>query len=135
MNNMPQNQTTPKGPATATPKQQEKKEERIKDWVAAAMIVTALLIDAVTLIPVLGSVIGIAGYFGFFVWFKLNGIVFMKSFKNIGTFGLSAIIEVFLSFLPSLTAGVIGIILIAKAEDRGGLLGKAVSMAQGKVGV
>ena len=130
---LPQNKTPLRRPVQQIPQQQEEKKERIKTWVAAAMIATALVIDIITLLPAIGSVISIAAYFGFFVWFKINGVTFTKNFKNIGVFGISAIIEFFLSFLPSLTAGVTGLILMTRAEDRGGMLGKAASLAQGKI--
>ena len=50
--------------------------------------------------------------------------------------GIQAVVGLIpiLNTLPELTLGIIAIVLITRDEDKGGLLGKAVSVAQGKSG-
>lgn len=110
----------------------EKKRERIKTWMVISMIVVALFVDLITLIPIIAWSASAAAYVGFFIWFKMRGVSFTKNPKNFMAFGVGAIVEFFLSFLPSFTASVVAIIIFTKAEDKGGLIGKAANMAQGK---
>lgn len=110
---------------------QEEKRERIKGWMATCMITVAILFDVISLVaPVITPVIA---YFVYWVWFLILGVSFTKSPKKLASMGISAIIEVFFSFLPAFTAGIAATIFITRAEDKGGALGKVVSMAQGKL--
>lgn len=128
-------QKTPlRRPVTQYAAPQEEKNERIPTWMATAMIVVALCIDALTLIPIVGSGVSVAAYVGFYVWFKLRGVTFSKNFKNLGSFAGSAIVEFFFSPLPAFTAAVVALILFTRAEDKGGMFGKAANLAGGKLG-
>ena len=118
----------------------EEKKERIKTWMAACMIIVALCIDlaqailtAVGIGLILGPIMSVVSYFTYWIWFLMLKVSFTKSPKKLATTGISALIEVFLSFLPAFTLGVATVIIMTKAEDKGGLIGKAVGMAQGKM--
>jgi hypothetical protein len=127
-------QKTPlRRPVRQFSQQQPEKKERIPTWMAISMIVVALCIDILTLIPIVGSGVSVAAYVAFFIWFKMRGVVFSKNFKNLGSFAGSAIIEFFFSPLPAFTAAIVALIFFTRAEDKGGLLGKAASLAQGKI--
>lgn len=120
----------------------EEKKQRIKVWMAACMIIVALCIDGfqalltfVGIGLVLGPIIGVAAYFGFWIWFMLLGVSFIKSPKKLGAIGGAALIEMSLSFLPGFTAGVTAVVLMTMAEDKGGIIGEVASVAQGKARV
>src|SRR3989344_2803714 len=136
----PQNQTALRRPVRQVAQQQEEKKERIKLWMAACMIIVALCVDAaqavLTLLGVglvFGPIISVVAYFAFWIWFLILGVSFTKSPKKLAAMGGGAIIELFLSFLPGFTAGITATIFMTKAEDKGGIIGKAASMAQGKI--
>jgi len=116
------------------------KKERIKTWMGACMIIVALCIDGIQILLTIlligifmGPVISAVASLGFWIWFKLLGVSFTKNPKNLAGMGGTAIIKIFLSFLPAFTAGIAAIVFLTRAEDKGGLLGKAAAMAQGKV--
>ncbi|MFH0804531.1 MAG: hypothetical protein V1896_02935 [Candidatus Zambryskibacteria bacterium] len=141
--NAQQNQATPRAPLrrpvkTIIQKPAEKKE-RIKTWMAVCMIIVALCVDgAQALLTVLvvgivmGPIISAIAYFTFWVWFMVLGVSFTKSPKKLGVMGGSAVLEFLFSFLPGFTAGITAVVFMTKAEDKGGLLGKVASVAQGK---
>lgn len=137
---LPQNRMPLRRPVRAIPQAQEQKKERIKMWMTACMVIVALCVDLTQTILtlfgiglVVGPIIGAVAYFAFWVWFMLLGVSFTKNLKKLGVMGLSALIEMSFSFLPGFTAGVAATIFMTMAEDKDGLLGKAASMAQGKI--
>lgn len=120
--------------------QQEQKEERIKTWQGAGLIIMALSVDgfqalltAVGIGLVLGPIISAISYFSFWIFFMMLGVSFVKSPKKLGVVGGTAIIETLLSFLPGLTAGVASVVFMTWAEDKGGIIGQAAGMASGKI--
>lgn len=125
-----------------TIQQQGKKRERIKMWMGICMIIVALCVDGVqtvlTLLGiglVLGPIISVIAYFAFWIWFLILGVSFTKNPKKLGVMGGAAIIEFFLSFLPAFTLGIATVVFMTIAEDKGGPIGKAAGMAQGKIKV
>ncbi len=134
-----QQKTALRRPVRTIP-QQEQKRERIKVWVGLSLVILALCIDgfqalltAVGIGLVLGPVISVAAYTAFGIIFAMFGVSFIKSPKKLGVVGGSALIEIFLSFLPGFSAGVVAVVLMTMAEDKGGIIGKAASAAQGKI--
>ncbi len=71
------------------------------------MLGTAILIDCITWIPILGTIINIVATLGFWFWFKINGIKFNKNRAT--TLAIGSIIEIipFLQILPAWTATII----------------------------
>ncbi len=129
----PQNKTTLIRPRRAARQQEEEKKERIKTWMAVLLFVVALFVDITNIVPVIGHVIVAVAYFAFWIWFKFLDVSFVKNPKNLGALGIGALIEMIASFLPGFTASIVTVILITRAEDKGGIIGKAASMAQGKI--
>lgn len=118
----------------------EEKRERIKMWMAVCMGIVALSIDAfqalLTALVIgfaLGPVITVAAYFGFWVWFKILGVSFVTNPKKLAWFGLPGLADAFLSALPGLSVSVMATAAMTIAEDKGGIIGKAAEMAQGKI--
>lgn len=120
--------------------QQEQKEERIKTWQGAGLIIMALSVDgfqailtAVGIGLVLGPIISVIAYFSFWIFFMMLGVSFVKSPKKLGVVGGTAIIETLLSFLPGMTAGVAALVFMTWAEDKGGIIGQATGLVRGKI--
>jgi hypothetical protein len=120
----------------------EEKKDRIKTWMAACMIIVAACIDIFEAIldvlligEVLSPIISVCADFIFWIWFKMLGVSFTKNPKNFMAMGIQALVGLTpgLDILPELTLGVLTIVIVTRGEDKGGLLGKAVEMAQGKI--
>ena len=125
----------------AASQQQEEKKERIPLWLGACMVIVAACIDIFEAIldilligEILSPIISVCADVGFWIWFKILGVGFTKNPKNLAAMGIQALIGITpgLDILPELTLGVLVIVLTTRSEDKGGLLGKAASMAQGK---
>lgn len=113
---------------------QEQKKERIKTWMAACMVIVALCVDGLQwLLFFIGPIISIGAYFAFWIWFKILGVSFVGSPKKFGTMGVTALTETVFGFLPVFTLGILAVVLMTMAEDKGGMLGKAAGLAQGKL--
>ncbi len=135
-----QNRTPLRRPVRQISQQQPEKKERIKVWMAACMIIVALCIDLAQAILtalgiglIIGPIISVAAYFTFWIWFLILGVSFTKSPKRLAAIGSGAVIEFFLSFLPGFTAGIAATAVMTMAEDKGGIIGKAAGLAQGKI--
>ena len=115
-------------PSQATPE----KKNRIGLITALALVLVALLFDGaqflVGLIPfidiVLLPVVGITASIIFWLWFLLIDPSLMsgvKAFKNqLAMAGMTiATVIPFLDMLPEITAGVVAVIIISRAEDMG----------------
>jgi len=139
-----QNQTVLRRPVRPIPQYQEEKIERIKIWMGAALIITAISID---LFEMLLEWLGI-GIFGlstllsvcatiiFWVWFKILGVSFGASPKKFATMMATSILEI-IPGLDSLggfiwTIGIIALVIITRSEDKGGLIGKAADFIPSK---
>jgi len=129
-------------PVRPVPEQQEEKKERIKKWMAACMIIVALCVDAAQALltvlaigTILGPIISIVAWFGFWVWFMLLGVSFVSNPKKLMTMGTAGIVEIIPIFgaLPAFTAGVAITVFMTMAEDKGGIIGKAAGAVQGKI--
>lgn len=125
----------------------EEKPERIKIWMVIILLTVAFFVDCLEIllewvgVGLLGlsSLISVSTGFGFWVWFKLLGIEFIASPKKFATMLATYVLEI----IPGLdatiilsfgwTIGIIALVLITRAEDKGGLLGKAASVAQRKI--
>jgi hypothetical protein len=130
-------------PVRAITREQEEKKERIKIWMGAALVTVALGIDgfqAILNLLVIGEflspVISVGADLLFIIWFWMLGLGFIKSPKKFATMGLVALIGLIpaLDTLPELTLGILVIVLMTRAEDKGGILRKVASVAQGKMG-
>lgn len=143
--NSPQtpNRTALRRPRTVAEAREEIKTT-ISNWMGVALIATAGCIDlfqALLNILIVGEVfstiISVCADFVFIIWFWMLGISFTKNPKNLAAMGGQALIGLIpvINTLPELTLGVLAVVLITKAEDKGGLLGKAAGMAQGKTKV
>jgi len=117
--------------------QEEEKRERIKVWMAICLAVVALFVDGIqvllTPLVVVGPVITVAAYFGFWLWFKLLKVSFISNPKKLAWFALPGLIDVFLNVLPGTTASVVATTIITMAEDKGGIIGKVAEAAQGRI--
>jgi hypothetical protein len=129
-------------PVRAIYEQREEKRERIKKWMAACMIIVALCVDAAQVIltalaigAVLGPLITIVAWFGFWVWFLILGVSFVSNPKKLLTMGTAGLVEVIPIFdaLPLFTVGIAATVFITMAEDKGGIIGKAAGALQGKI--
>jgi hypothetical protein len=130
-------------PIRQFPQQQEEKKERIKLWMGAALVITAGGIDLIqgllNLVVVgnlfIGSIISVCADFIFLIWLWMLGVGFVKNPKIFATTTIQALVGLVpvLDTLPELTLGILIIVLLVKAEDKGGLLGKAAGMAQMKI--
>ncbi|OHA94131.1 MAG: hypothetical protein A3E02_02005 [Candidatus Zambryskibacteria bacterium RIFCSPHIGHO2_12_FULL_38_34] len=145
----PQNQTALKRPVRQVAQQQEEKKERIKLWMGGALIIFALCVDLTELVitwlgfvavgGILSSIVSVVAGFIFWIWFMLLGV---PAFSNPKQFAVRAVTFVgeiiplfdaipFLSFLW--TIGTIAAVLMVRSEDKGGIIGKAANMTQGKI--
>jgi hypothetical protein len=113
-------------------------KQRIKVWMAFAMVITALsfdgfnaLLNLVVIGEILSSIISPVATFGFIIWFWLQGVTFIKSPKKLAAMGGQALIGLIpiINTLPELTLGVLVTIILTRSEDKGGLLSKATGMA------
>jgi hypothetical protein len=123
------------------PAQPEQKKERIKVWVAFMLATLVLSIDGFQALLgtfaigiAVNSVITAVAYFAFWVIFMLMGVSFIENPKSLAAIGISGLAELIpaLNMLPALSAGVISVILITMAEDKGGIIGEAAGLMQGK---
>ncbi len=96
--------------------------QRISLLSATGLILTAFILDVGSLIPLVNWITAGMATIIFGIWFYLLGISFINP-KLLGSALVSFIIETipFLSWLPSLTAAVIAVIIIVKSEDRLGI--------------
>lgn len=122
----------------------EPKEERIKTWMAAAMVIVAFSVDCFEMllewlgIGIFGfsSLLSMCAALTFWIWYKILGVSFSVSPKKFATQGLTSFLEI----VPGLdaiggfiwTIGTIMMVTMVRAEDKGGLLSQAVSMVQPK---
>lgn len=104
-------------------RQQEKKESKISDTTAALMIGTAVILDLISIIPVVGQAFASVGSFVIFlIWFLILGLPLVTPKKLLTT--LSAYIIEFIpaiSALPAITVGVILMIVLTRAEEKTGI--------------
>jgi hypothetical protein len=114
------------------PEETPQKKPRIGLLTAAALILVALIFDGgqflVGLIPfldvVLLPVVGVTASIVFWIWFMLidpsllSGAKAFKSQLALAGMSIATIIP-FLDMLPEITAGVVTVILITRAEDMG----------------
>lgn len=115
--------------------QDSESRQRIKVWMGVAMIVVALTVDIVELVLEwlgIGMVTNVvttpAFTFIFWLWFLMLGIPFMASPKRFFVFLAQCLAEI----IPALdavggffwTAGTIILVLMVRAEDKGGIIGE-----------
>lgn len=83
------------------------KEQYLDKTTFFLMLGTAILLDCITWIPILGTVVNIVATLGFWFWFRIHGIKFNKN--RVTTFAIGSIIEIipFLQILPAWTATII----------------------------
>jgi len=137
-----QNKTALRRPVQQIPQSSGEKKERIKLWMGAALILTALSIDlfeALLDILVIGEffspIISVCADVIFWTWFKMLGVGFTKNPKNLMAMVTQALVGLIpgADILPELTAGVTAIVVMTIIEDKSNMLGKVAGMAQGKV--
>ncbi len=119
-------------------KAEPEKKQRIKTWMAACLVATAGSIDLLqallTLVAigvVFSPVISIGATFLFWLWLNILGVSFISSPKRLATMAIQAMAEIIpgIDALPALTLGTILLIVITRSEDKGGIIGKAASLA------
>lgn len=126
----------------------EEKKERIKVWMAAALIIFAVCVDlaelAVTWLGlvviggVLSSVISVLAGFVFWIWFLLLGVPVLSSPKHFAVRSVTFVGEImpFFDAIPLVsflwTIGTITTVLMIRSEDKGGIISKAANIVPGK---
>lgn len=117
-------------------------KRKISNWMGAALIISAGSIDAFQALlnilivgEVLSTIISICADVIFIIWFWMLGLSFVKKPKNLAAMGIQAFVGLIpvLNTLPELTLGVSIIVFMTMAEDKGGVVGKVASAAQGKI--
>jgi hypothetical protein len=140
--NYNQPKTPLKRPVRTFSQPQPAKKERIKVWMGALIILTALSIDIfqgilnpLAIGAVLGPIISVCADLVFIIWFWILGIGFIKNPKNFAAMGIQALVGLvpILNTVPELTLGITAIVFMTIAEDKGGIIGEVAGMAQGKV--
>jgi hypothetical protein len=140
--NPPQNQTALRRPVRTIPEAKEEIKMTISNWMGAALIITAGSIDAFQALlnvlvigEVFSTIISICADVLFIIWLWMLGVSFVKKPKKLAAMGIQAVVGLIpvLNTLPELTLGILAIVLITRSEDKGGLLGKAAGMTQGKI--
>lgn len=116
------------------------KKERIKVWVAFALSILALCVDGaqalltgIAIGVVLSPIISVVSYFAFWVIFMILGVSLVQNPKKLAAMGGAGLAELIPLFnaLPAFSAGIITVILLTMAEDKGGIIGEAAGMIQG----
>ncbi len=92
---------------------------RISKKQAVALMIVALVFDILSLIPVVNWIVWILNWIIFPLWFKLQGVSYIKG-KRLALAGLSSIIEIIpiLSILPGYTVSMIFMIRNVRHEDK-----------------
>lgn len=127
----------------------EEKRERIKVWMGVALVVFALCVDVAELVitwvglvaigGIISSLISLVAGFIFWVWFLLLGVPAFSSPKQFAVRFITFVGEIipFFDAIPLAsflwTAGTIVAVLMVRSEDKGGTLGKAANLAEGKI--
>ena len=141
--NPQQNRVPLRRPVMQYSTQEEEKKERISKATGWCMVGTAAFIDLIEAIldllaigAVLNTIISVCADLGFMIWFWIKGVTFAKKPKNLAAMGIQAFVGLIpgLNILPELTVAVFILVKITQSEDKGGMLGKAVGMAQGAQG-
>jgi len=140
-----QNTTYLRRPVRRSEEPQKEKKDRIKIWVGAAMVVFAFCVDLVEMllewlgIGILGlsTIISVCASLVFWIWFKMCSVEFVGSPKKFNTSLSTSSLEM-IPGLDSLfgfvwTAGIIALVVMVRAEDKGGALGKIAGATQGKL--
>jgi hypothetical protein len=140
-----QNKTPLRRPVRQIPQQEPGKKERISTRIAACMVIVAFGIDLIEIVVEwFGGFIGVSSVIAagsatlFGIWGGMLGIGFANPKKM-----LVSLTTVIIELIPGLdatfilsfgwTIGIIVLVLMTKAEDKGGMLGKVASAAQGKM--
>mgnify|MGYP001612238810 FL=1 len=144
-----QNKTALRRPVQAVPVPGEEKKERIKLWMGAALIIFALCVDLAELFITWVGVVAIGGIistlvsaiagFLFWLWFLLLGAPALSNPKHFAVRAITFVGELipFFDAIPLAsflwTAGTIITVIMIRSEDKGGMMGKVVSLAEGKI--
>ncbi len=106
----------------------EEKRERISKATGWCMVGTAAFIDLLEILftalaigLVLNPIISICADLGFWIWFKMHSVSFIKKPKNLAAMGIQGIVGLIpgLDALPELTLGVLVLVKLTQSEDRG----------------
>ncbi len=94
-----------------------KASPKINGLSAIGLTVVALVFDILSLVPLLNIITGLVGWFIFSLWFFLLGFGLLEG-RRLVTIMSSMIIEVvpLLSWLPTMTIGVIALILMVNLK-------------------
>ncbi len=120
----------------------QEKIERIPLWLGTVMIIVALGIDGLQALLtyfIIGIsvnwLIAIGADTAFTIWFWTRDVQFVRSPKILAVWGGQALIGLIpgLNALPELTLAVLSIVIITRAEDKGGIIGSVANIAQGKI--
>lgn len=118
--------------------------ERIKDWMAVALVAFAFFVDlsefVITWIGfikiggIVSSVVSVVAGFVFWLWFLMLGVPAVSNVKQFAVRGVTFALEIFpfLDAIPLLswawTMGTIATIIITRSEDKGGIISKATGV-------
>jgi hypothetical protein len=124
---------------------ENEKKERIKIWMGVCLVLVAFSIDTLEMIfdfifigAIINPVMAFGAAFLFWLWFQILGVPYTTSPKRLATQCITFIVETipFLDAIPFLsflwTIGMILTVYLTWAEDKGGIIGKATNIAQGK---
>ncbi len=94
-----------------------KASPKISGLNAIGLVIVSLFFDILSFVPLLNIITGLIGWFIFSLWFFLLGFGLLEG-RRLVTMMSSMIIEVvpFLSWLPTMTIGVIALILMVNLK-------------------
>ncbi len=120
----------------------EGKVGRIKTWMAACLIIVALVLDIIETVitytgvgAVVAEIIVPAASFGFWIWLHILGVSATGNMKRFWVSIAVPVIEIIPVFdaIPLLsfgwTLGMIATVVITRSEDKGGIIGKVADTA------
>lgn len=107
---------------------------RISNKAATVLLLAAILADILSLIPLVGTIVGPAFWVIANIYFWKSGLGFANS-KRLATGAVSVTAEIIpaIQALPTITLGILAIILMSKFEDVTGISASSVGGGQ-KVG-
>lgn len=102
--------------------EQESRKNRISNKAAALLIGSAIIADLLTLIPIVGIVVGPVYWILINIYLMKSGLGFMSG-KRLATSGISAIAEIIpvIQELPTISVAMIIIVVTTRIEDKTGI--------------
>lgn len=100
----------------------DQKPQRINNFQGASLILVAIILDLLSLIPVVNILVSGLAVLIFGVWFYMLGVGFINP-RRFAAAAMSFLVEIipFISWLPGITVAVITTIIMVKSEDKLGI--------------